>query len=188
MRTHEPRNQENREIQAAFGLPIGVGVVMMILGVIALSFPLFFTSVAVELLFGWLFLFGGIVQLIYAFQSSSAGRVIFKLLGSIITLIAGFIMLTNPLAGVLTLTLVLGISIFSDGVLRVIQAFQIKPLAGWGLFLFNGILEIILGIFIWSQWPLDAAWVLGLFVGLSIFFNGLAVLMFSLAVRDSLRV
>lgn len=188
MRTQEPRNQENREIQAAFGLPIGVGVVMMILGVIALSFPLFFTSVAVELLFGWLFLFGGIVQLIYAFQSSSAGRVIFKLLGSIITLIAGFIMLTNPLAGVLTLTLVLGISIFSDGVLRVIQAFQIKPLAGWGWFLFNGILEIILGIFIWSQWPLDAAWVLGLFVGLSIFFNGLAVLMFSLAVRDSLRV
>jgi uncharacterized membrane protein HdeD (DUF308 family) len=126
----------------------------------------------------------GIVQAVHAFKSSSAGGILLKLLLSIISLIAGIVLLIYPFAGVVTLTLVLGVFIFTDGVLRVIQAFQIRPMPKWGWTLFNGILSIILGILIWSQWPFDALWILGLFMGISLIFNGIELITFSTSVRE----
>jgi uncharacterized membrane protein HdeD (DUF308 family) len=66
------------------------------------------------------------------------------------------------------------------------MAFQIKPGANWGWVLTNGILMIILGILIWSQWPLSAVWALGLLVGIGLLFSGIATVVFAMAARSSL--
>ena len=41
---------------------------------------------------------------------------------------------------------------------------------------------IILGILIWSQWPLNAPWILGLWVGFGLLINGITTLIFGTAV------
>ena len=178
------RTQEYRNLQNSSKWTLSMGIIMLVLGIIALIGPWFLASLAVEFMFTWLFIISGIVQAAYAFKSSSAGGILLKLLLSIISLIAGILLLVYPLIGVLTLTLVLGVYIFLDGVLRVIQAFQVRPMPKWGWVLFNGIASIILGILIWSQWPFDAVWILGLFVGISLVFNGIEVITFSTPVRE----
>jgi uncharacterized membrane protein HdeD (DUF308 family) len=102
----------------------------------------------------------------------------------ILAILAGILLLVNPLAGVLSLTLLIGIYFFVDGVFRVFLAFQIKPQRRWGWVLTNGILMIILGILIWSQWPTNTAWVLGLLVGIGLLFNGLATLLYGTAIQS----
>ncbi|MEH2287279.1 DUF308 domain-containing protein [Nostoc sp.] len=47
---------------------------MIVLGMIGIAFP-FFAFVTSALVFGWIFVFAGIAQIIYAFESKGAGSV-----------------------------------------------------------------------------------------------------------------
>jgi uncharacterized membrane protein HdeD (DUF308 family) len=65
----------------------------------------------------------------------------------------------NPFKGVLALTLVLGITIFLQGIIQVSIAFQMRRISpNWGLMLVSGIIGIIFGIFVWSNFPFSAIW------------------------------
>lgn len=160
------------------GTAIAIGVVMVILGLIAIARPLYAT-IASTLVFGWLFIFAGITQIAHAVGSRGAGQLIWKLLLGVLYVGAGIIVLTNFLSGALALTLILGITLFVRGVIQVILAFDIRPARSWGWVLFGGILEIILGIFIWSEWPFNADWIVGLWVGVGLLVNGIWMIMLS---------
>lgn len=160
------------------GWAIVLGIVMIGLGVVAIAAPIF-SGLAAELILGWLFILGGLVQIVYAFwQNRSGGSLVLKLLIGILSVIVGVLLVANPLAGIVSLTLFVGVFFFIDGIMRVFLAFQYKPLPRWGWVLFNGILSIILGILIWSQWPFNAPWILGLLVGVGLLINGVATLVF----------
>ncbi len=159
---------------------IALGIIMILLGLLAIALP-FATTLAVAILLGWIFIIAGIIQIVHAFKSRGVGVFLLELLLGILYIVVGIMLLRNLLSGVITLTLVVGISIFISGVFRVIQAFQLRPAANWGVVLVNGIVSIILGILIWSQWPFNASWLIGLFVGISLCLNGALVLMFALA-------
>lgn len=177
MESQDQLRQEQRLERVGSGWFVGLGILMIVLGILAIARPLF-ASLAIELLLGALFVLGGIVQLIYAFRSHGAGSLALKVVLGLLYLAAGVLLLLNPLAGVVSLTLVVGIFFFIDGVLRVFLAFQVKPASNWGLVLLNGIITIILGILIWSQWPSNAPWILGLLVGIGLLVNGLFTVMF----------
>ena len=181
----EERNQAIRTLQESFGWKIAVGVVMIILGIVAIAQPLF-TTLAVARLLGWIFIVGGMVQLIYAFQTYAAGPFFLKLGLSILYVSAGGLLLQHTVEGVLFLTLLVGILFLIDGICRVILAFQLKPVPNWGWILANGVVTLILGIFISSQWPSTDFWVIGLLVGIGLFFNGLSTIMLSMAARHPL--
>ncbi|PSN19375.1 hypothetical protein C7271_07650 [filamentous cyanobacterium CCP5] len=166
------------------GWAIGLGIFMIVLGIVAIFAPAT-TSLAAELVLGWLFIFGGIFQGIYAFQHNRRGSSLaLNLVLAVIALIAGILLVANPLAGIVSLTLLVGVYFFIDGVLRVILAFQLKPLPRWGWVLVNGILSIVLGILIWSQWPFNAVWLLGLLVGIGLLMNGLAALLYGASAQN----
>lgn len=172
MNTHE----RGQEIATRSTGAVILGVLLIILGIIAIAEPIF-ASIVIELFLGWLFIIGGIIQIIYAFQSRHTGAAVLKVLVGLLAIAVGIFMVLNPLRGVLSLTLIVGIYFFVDGVLRVITAFQIKPRLRWGWMLLSGILNIILGILIWSQWPFEAAWIIGLLVGISLIVNGIAAIL-----------
>ena len=167
------------------GLAIAFGIFIMILGLAAIANPLYATLGA-TLIFSWIVLLCGIVQTVYAIQTRQTGRFGLKLLLGIFYLAAGIILISNLFQSVLTLTLVLGLCILFQGVFRVVLAFQLKPEPNWVWVLVSGIVAIILGILIWNQWPMNAPWVLGLLLGINLLFDGLWILMVSLAARRSL--
>lgn len=171
-------NVRDRE-QTGSGIGTVVGILLIILGIIAIARPVFAT-IASTLVFGWLFILAGIVQLAYAFVSRGVGQFIWKILLGLLYLGAGIIILSNVFSGAIALTLILGITLFFQGVIQVILSFGMRPARSWSLVLVGGIIEIILGIFIWSEWPFNADWLIGLWVGIGLFFNGVWILVLSL--------
>lgn len=167
---------ETREPIVNFKWLIAIAIFMIILGVIAIIFP-FFATLTSTLVFGWLFIFAGIAQIVYAFQSKGAGRVAWKLILGLLYLLAGFFVLTDPLQGAIAFTLVLGITIFVQGIIQVSLAFQMRRTSpNWGWMLVSGIAGIILGIFIWSSFLSSAIWLIGTWVGIDLVFDGMWML------------
>ena len=178
-------NDDREALRKSLGVAIAFGIFIMILGLAAIANPLY-ASLGVALIFGWIVLLCGIVQIVYAIQNRQTNRFWLKLLLGIFYLVAGVILIGNLFQSVLTLTLVLGLAIFVHGVFRVVLAFQLKPAPNWVWVLVSGIVGIILGILIWNRWPMNANWVLGLLLGINLFFDGMWIIMTSLAARSSL--
>lgn len=183
MKVTDPEVRDRQQTGGS-GTGIVVGVLLVILGLIAIARPVYAT-LASTLVFGWLFIFAGIAQIVYAFGSRGAGQVIWKLLLGVLYLGAGIIVLSNVFSGAIALTLILGITIFVQGAIQVFLAFAIRPARSWIWVLVSGILGIILGILIWSEWPFNAAWLIGLFVGISLLFNGIWMITLSSLPRST---
>lgn len=172
MKATDPEVRD-RQRTGGSGTGIAIGVLMVILGLVAIARPIYAT-IASTLVFGWLFIVAGIAQIAHAVGSrGAAGQFVWKLLLGVLYLGAGIVVISNVFSGAVALTLILGITIFVQGALQVILAFRIRPARNWDWVLFSGILGIILGILIWSEWPFNAAWLLGLWVGISFLFHGI---------------
>lgn len=154
----------------------GISVVMCLLGLFAITFP-FFATIASTLFFGWLFVFSGISQVVYAFHSRRSNHFFWQFGLGISYFLSGVFLVSNLLEGVLAITLILGITIFIQGVIQVLMAFKIRRrYSKWIWILASGIMGIIFGIFIWSNFPFSAAWVIGVLVGVNLFSDGIWML------------
>ena len=139
-------------------------------------------------MFGWIFIFAGIAQIVYAFQSRKAGQVAWKLILGLLYFLAGILVVANPLEGVLAFTLVLGITIFLQGIIQVSIAFQMRRISpNWAWMLVSGIIGIIFGIFVWSNFPFRAVWLIGTFIGINLLFDGLWMLTLHSGQRRALQ-
>jgi uncharacterized membrane protein HdeD (DUF308 family) len=161
-----------------------LGIVFIILGILAIIVPNV-ASLAVELIVGWLLLFGGIATLVHAFQCKGWKSVAFSVISGLLYLAAGVILLLFPLQGVVTLTLLLGIFFVAEGIVRTFIAFQTRPAQGWGWMLVGSIATIIVGLLVWGGWPSTSAWAIGLLVGIQLIFSGWALVAVANAAKEN---
>jgi len=82
----------------------------------------------------------------------------------------------------LSLTLLLGVSLVVQGAFRIAAALATHA-DGRGWLLISGLASLLLGIFIWSEWPVSGIWVIGLFVGIDLLFYGWWLVSLALSVR-----
>jgi len=80
-------------------------------------------------------------------------------------------LIRNPGAGLLVLTLVAGSLLLAGGIVRIVAAFQ--PEAPRAVLLTNGIITLLLGILIVTQWPMSALWLLGTILGVQLIIDGI---------------
>jgi uncharacterized membrane protein HdeD (DUF308 family) len=173
MRVTDPETNE-QNINARW--LIVLAVLTIVLGLVTIAYPLFAT-VASTLAVGWIFIIAGITQIVYAFQSKGAGQIVWKLILGILYLLAGIFVLVNPIEGALSLTVVIGATIFVQGIIQTSMAFQLRRISpNWGGMLASGITGIILGISIGSNIPATAPWLLGTLVGINLLFDGVWML------------
>ena len=169
-------DSESNEQNINSGWLIALGVLTIGLGVVTIAYP-FFVTVVSTFAFGWVFIIAGIAQIVYAFQSKGAGQIFWKLMLGLLYLLAGIFVLTNPIAGSLSITLVIGATIFVQGIIQTVMAFQLRRSSpNWGWMLASGIAGIILGILIGSNIPATAPWLLGTLVGINLLFDGVWML------------
>lgn len=154
-----------------------VGILLIVAGLAALALP-FFVSLAVEAVVGWAFVIAGISQLLYAFGAKGWGGFAWQLLIGAVFLVGGFTLVTNPVAGLISLTLVIIATFIASGVLKILIGFRLRPMDGWGWFVLLGILALAVGLLIWNRLPSSAAWSLGLLVGIDFLSTGLVFLRF----------
>jgi uncharacterized membrane protein HdeD (DUF308 family) len=159
------------DVKKGSGWLMLLGGALVILGFLAIGAPLV-TGVTVTLMIGMLILAGGLVRIVFAFRAQTWGQGLLAFLLGGLGVLAGLVVLARPLFGLATLTLVLATWFFVDGICEIIYAFRLKPLSGWGWTLFSGIVAVLLGVMIWSEWPLSGAWAIGVLVGVKLFFSG----------------
>ena len=131
-----------------------LGIISLILGSAAVLAPLV-ASLAITVVFGVILIINGVIQFIHCAQAKQTSNFFWSLLAGAVYVIAGGLILARPLFGAVTLTLILAIFFIVEGVIKMGNAFKLKPAPNWGWLLFSGILPLILGIIIFSGWPGD---------------------------------
>jgi uncharacterized membrane protein HdeD (DUF308 family) len=171
-------------IRQASSWSIVWGVLLILFGVLAISAPLL-AAVAVSALIAWLIVLAGVVHLLVAFHAHGAGSMIWKLLVGLAYIFIGGYLLMHPLLGVASLTLLLASLFLIEGVLDVVLYFKLRPARGSAWVLFDGLVTLVLALFIGMHWPSTSAWAIGTLVGVSMIMSGVTRLMMSLAVRKA---
>lgn len=164
------------------GWSIGLSILMLLAGVLAIAIPPA-AGMAVVIVVAWLLIFSGIAHFVFAWHTRTAGGLVWELLLGILYFFVGVYTLRNPSAGLASLTLVLAIYLFVEGLLEFILSFSVRPMPGSNWLLFDGIITLILAILIWRSWPSSSEWVIGTLVGISMLFSGASRLALSMAAR-----
>jgi uncharacterized membrane protein HdeD (DUF308 family) len=177
------RRQLALTIHAHWKLFLAQGIVMMVLGFLAVAVPNVAT-LAVEIFVGWLFFIAGIFRAVSVWHSRQMPGFGWSLLTAVLAIVLGLVLILRPLAGVLTLTMVLVAFFIVEGIASIIGAIEHRQhLRSWGWVLFSGIIDLLLAYLIWAGWPSSAAWAIGLLVGINMIFLGLSLVMTALAAR-----
>jgi uncharacterized membrane protein HdeD (DUF308 family) len=163
------------------------GLISLLGGFFALANPLAATLTA-ELLAGWMFVAVGVMTMVSAFGDQGWGGRILSLLIGLVILALGIDLIANPLAGVVSLTLVIGIGLVVMGVLRILLAAG-SEFAGLRLVLcMSGAISLLLGAMILSNFPQSAALVLGVYLAVELISNGISLIVLSLARKSDPEV
>ncbi|MFC3676051.1 HdeD family acid-resistance protein [Ferrovibrio xuzhouensis] len=162
------------------------GIILALLGLGAVIVPPLAGLVSTIFL-GWLFLIAGIFGLLFTLRARQAPGVLWSALSAVLALVAGGLLLWNPLQGLVTLTYVLTAFFIADGILTIVLAIaHRRDLSGrWEWMLVNGVIDLILAGIIISGFPGSIAWVLGLLVGIDMMFGGAALIAMALDARKA---
>lgn len=160
---------------------LALGIGMVVLGTISLGCSVFTTVVAV-VAFGFLMIAGGVAEIISAFWAGKWSGTLIHLVIGILYTVVGVMIVDTPLESAEQLTLLLAFFLVFSGILRVVFALS-EQFTGWGWVLLNGAVTLLLGMLIYKQWPYSGLWVIGLFIGIELIFNGWAWVMLSLTLR-----
>jgi uncharacterized membrane protein HdeD (DUF308 family) len=173
------------EIKKRAGWSIFMGVVTAALGVFLILYPMA-TATITTLLLGWVLIFVAIAQVVFALHSQSVGKFFLKLLLAVIYGVAGVGLAFFPTAGVAALTVFLGALICAYGIVAIVGAFQMRPADGWGWFLFDGIVSLLLGVLILARWPSSSLWAIGTRGGVAVLMGGISRIMIAGKIRKAI--
>ena len=157
---------------------IVTSIVLILIGIVGIALPQFL-STAIALFIGWLLLFAGGIALFVTWHGFRDRWVAW--LKPFVLFAVGLLILLNPLAGTAALGLVLAIYFLFDGFAGVGSAWEMRPQSGWGWLMFNGVTSLLLALIFILGWPFSSAWLIGLFIGISLFIDGVSLLMLCLA-------
>jgi uncharacterized membrane protein HdeD (DUF308 family) len=170
-------------MHAHWKLFLAEGVVMLVLGLLAIAVPEI-ASLAIAILVGWLFFIGGIFRSLSALRHRRMPGFAWSLLTAVLAVVLGLVLLLRPLAGVLTLTIALAAFFVVEGIAAILLAIEHRRhLPSWGWVLLSGLVDLLLAYLIWDGWPSSAGWAIGLLVGINMVFVGISLIMTAFAAR-----
>jgi uncharacterized membrane protein HdeD (DUF308 family) len=171
----------------ATGISIGSGVIMILLGLLAMFLP-HQTGLGVSVVIGWIIVVAGLAYLAYAFAARGAGSFLWRMLLGIVYVVGGGYLALHARLALQSLTLAVAIIFFIAGVLEIVTFFRLRILPGSGWLLFDAIVSLLVAFVIWYPWPSSATWAIGLLVGINLIVSGITRLIYSVAARKALQV
>lgn len=176
-------------VRLHWALFVTQGVIMTILGVLAVIWPQI-STVAVDVYIGVLFLLSGLVGLIVMFLAPTVSAFLWSLLTAALSLLVGIVLLWHPVAGAVSLTLVLIAFFVVEGIFQIAASFSYREIFrdSWGWMLASGVADLVLAALIIAGWPGTAGWALGLIVGVNLITSGVAIMMVAFSARSAVRM
>ena len=170
------------ELRKKWSWFLGLGIVLIVAGSVAIGSS-FLTTIFSMVFLGWLMIGGGVLETIHAFGCKQWGGFFIDLLTGLLYIVVGFMIIANPGATALTLTLLIAMFLIFGGIFRVVISLIMRT-HNWGWLLLHGAIDLLLGVLIWRQWPISGLWVIGLFVGIDMICNGWTLVMLGLMAKN----
>lgn len=164
-----------------------MGILTAVLGVFLIAYPLV-TATITTVLLGWVLIFVGIAELVFALHSQSVGKFFLKVLLGVVYGIIGIALAFFPFHGLAALTAFVGTLLVIYGIVGLVGAFQLRPLQGWGWFLFDAIATLAIGLLILAKWPSSSVWAIGTLVGVAVLMGGISRTMIASRIRSTIGV
>ncbi len=152
------------------------GVIFLLLGLLGIFFPIVMSFTAAYFV-AFLFIFSGLTIGYHTYQTDKKDWL--GWLKAFIYLLTGILVTIFPAPGVAALGIILAVYFFMDGFASFALSAQMKGEKYNWLVILNGILSIILGVIFLINWPFGSLVLVGLFVGISMFFDGIILLSMS---------
>jgi uncharacterized membrane protein HdeD (DUF308 family) len=162
------------------GWSLALGILLVVAGIMALVYPVV-ASITAALYIGWFALVAGVIAVAIAIRTRAEPDFGWRVAVGLVYLGLGFLLVTNPVAAAASLALLVGALMLASGVVELMLAFRMKPRAGWGWLLANGIVSIVLAIMIAVGWPMGSLVLIGYLVGFQIITCGIARIALSMA-------
>ncbi len=78
--------------------------------------------------------------------------------------------------------MLIAVFLIMGGTFRIVAALAVRfHHRAWVML--NGVISLLLGLLIWSQWPVSGLWVIGLFIGIDMIFYGWSLIMLGFTAR-----
>ena len=161
------------------------GILLVVLGLAAIIVPPL-ASLAVTIFVGWMFLISGVAGLALTFWARGVPGFWWALISAVLAIIAGGVLLAQPVQGVYALTLVIGVYFVAEGVATIMYALEHgRELSErWLWLLVAGMFDILISFMIIAGLPGSAEWAIGLLVGINLVFGGASLIGLALAARQ----
>ena len=169
------------EIRKVWAWFLVLGIVLVILGTIAIGSAMALTQVSM-VVFGVLLLIAAGMELVQAFQGGPWGGFFLHLLASVLDLVIGIFLIKHSVIAAIDLTLIIAAFLFVGGLFRAVAA-AATQFPNWGWSVLSGLISVLLGMAVISRWPADGEWFIGLCIGVDLLFQGWGWIVLSLAAR-----
>lgn len=176
-----PLAQEIGEIRGSWGWFLALGVLSIVLGAICVIADVSATFATV-LVFGWVLIVSAIFGLVHAFRTHTWQGFLLSLLSALFRGVAGYLLIRYPLAGAVSLTLLLASFLIVAGLFRAIGSGMLQ-FPRWGWSVFSGLVSLALGIMLLAQMPVSSVWFIGFAIGVDLICDGASLIGFATAVR-----
>jgi uncharacterized membrane protein HdeD (DUF308 family) len=174
---------ENEGVMKSWVWLMIAGVIALVAGVLALANPLAATITALVMT-AWGFIALGATEVIGTFLAEGWKAKLWSLLLGVVFLLMGASLMKNPLAGMMTLTWLVGILFAVSGVTKIILAFAARQTPYFWALLLSGAVSVVLAGMIFSNFPYSAATVLGALLAVELISSGIANIALSLRVKE----
>jgi uncharacterized membrane protein HdeD (DUF308 family) len=159
-----------------------LGIALVVLGSLCIIDPLV-PSIASVIFLGFVLMAAGIAQIVSAFWAGKWSGMLIHILIGVLYIVVGYMIVDAPVINMVLITKFIAIFLIVSGAFRIISALVVR-FQDWGWSLINGCVTLLLGIIINRQLPEAALWVIGLFIGIELLFNGWAWVMLAFGLRS----
>ena len=168
----EIRDRALTAVHTHWKMLLFIGVLMLFLGILSITLPTF-STLGIDILVGWLLCVGGIARIVTLYGKKHLPGLWWSMFSGFIAVVAGVLLVTRPIQGAVTLTILLAAFFLIEGITTLYMTFSQRRYSRtrtWTLC--GGLINVAMAFLIWRGWPATAAWVIGLYAGVNMIFLG----------------
>jgi uncharacterized membrane protein HdeD (DUF308 family) len=175
--------QYQTELSGKWGWFVALGIGLIVLAVIA-WLDVVAVTIAGTIFIGAMLLVGGIFQVIHGFMTTGWRSFLLSLFCGALSIIAGLLIMSEPLRGALVLTILVVAALIVGGITRIAIGFRHREMARWGLLVVSGAISLLVAILLYASLPWSGLWVLGTLIAVELLVQGIGWLSFGMALRQ----
>jgi uncharacterized membrane protein HdeD (DUF308 family) len=161
---------------------LALGIVLVAGGALAVALP-GFSTFAASVVLGVVLVLAGVIKMIQSLQIKEWHGFVWQELTGAAEVVGGVLIYFNPLKGALTITLLIALVFFVQGILQIALAVSVRKQEGWHWFAASGLVSVVASAALALKLRYTLAYTPGAIAGISLLVAGVAYVVIALTMR-----